>query len=133
MLVITICGLSAWPASYAFGAEASSLHLRAKSQGLGWLVHCTTTGVLGLVLPYIFNPDEGALRAKTGFLYTGFSILGLVVTWVLVPEMKDCTPLEVDRIFETGGGTRGFSGLHGGGTRDEERVGRRGGERLFLS
>ncbi|KAL2783667.1 general substrate transporter [Aspergillus keveii] len=133
MLVITICGLSAWPASYAFGAEASSLQLRAKSQGLGWLVHCTTTGVLGLVLPYIFNPDEGALRAKTGFVYTGFSILGLVVTWVLVPEMKDCTPLEIDRMFATGGGARGFSGLFGGGTRDEERVGRRRGEHLFLS
>ncbi|KAJ0415174.1 general substrate transporter [Aspergillus carlsbadensis] len=108
MLVITICGLSTWPASYAFSAEASSLKLRAKTQGIGWLVHCVAVGVLSLVLPYIFNPDEGALRAKTGFVYTELCILGLVLTWLLVPEMKDCTPLEIDRMFERGGGARGM-------------------------
>ncbi|KAL2869166.1 general substrate transporter [Aspergillus lucknowensis] len=110
MLVIIVCGLSTWPASYAFGAEASSLQLRAKTQGLGWLVNCLTHGVLGLVLPYIFNDDEGALGAKTGFIYTGFCIIGLIVTWAIVPEMKNRTTMEVDKMFQLGISARRFKG-----------------------
>ncbi|KAL4918327.1 general substrate transporter [Aspergillus aurantiobrunneus] len=102
MLIITVTGLTTWPASYAFGAEASSLHLRAKSQGLGWLVNCLSNGILGLVLPYIFNDDEGALGAKTGFIYAGFCILALGVTWKIVPEMKDKSAMEIDWMFEYG-------------------------------
>ncbi|GKZ74970.1 hypothetical protein AnigIFM50267_001966 [Aspergillus niger] len=33
--VIMTCGIGAWPTSYAVGGEASSLRLRAKSQGVG--------------------------------------------------------------------------------------------------
>ncbi|KAF7617862.1 putative sugar transporter [Aspergillus flavus] len=100
MLVITVCGATAWPASYAVGAEASALRLRAKSQGLGWVMNGLSNGVFGLVLPYIFNPDQGNLRAKTGFVYTGLCLVGLVGTWYVVPEMKDRTPIEIDRMFE---------------------------------
>ncbi|KAL4782141.1 general substrate transporter [Aspergillus varians] len=103
MLIITTTGLTTWPASYAFGAEASSLQLRAKSQGLGWLVNCLSNGILGLVLPYIFNADEGALGAKTGFVYTGFCVLALGVAWWIVPEMKDMSAMEIDCLFEGGG------------------------------
>ncbi|KAL4946760.1 hypothetical protein BDV06DRAFT_217918 [Aspergillus oleicola] len=100
MLIVIIMSLTTWPASYAFGAEASSLHLRAKSQGLNWLSNCLTSGVLGLVLPYIFNDDEGALRGKTGFVFTGFCILSLGVAWWIVPEMKDLSAIEIDQLFE---------------------------------
>ncbi|KAL4813463.1 general substrate transporter [Aspergillus spinulosporus] len=100
LLVVTLTGLTIWPASYAFGAEASSLQLRAKTQGLGWLVNCLSNGILGIVLPYIFNDDEGALGAKTGFVYMGFCILSLAVAWRIVPEMKDKTAMEIDWIFK---------------------------------
>ncbi|KAL5359876.1 general substrate transporter [Aspergillus floccosus] len=100
MIVISVCGVSAWPASYVVGAEASSLTLRAKSQGLGWLINGLSNGVFGLVLPYIFNPDEGALRAKTGFVYTGLCLLGFLGTWFIVPEMRNRTPMEIDHMFE---------------------------------
>ncbi|KAL3469639.1 general substrate transporter [Aspergillus californicus] len=99
LMTITL-SLSTWPASYAFGAEASSLHLRAKTQGLGWLVNCTANGVLGLVLPYIFNEDQGALRGKTGFLFSGFCVLGAGVVWGCVPEMRGRSVGEVEGIFE---------------------------------
>ncbi|KAG2421192.1 hypothetical protein HFD88_000808 [Aspergillus terreus] len=108
MVVISVCGVSVWPASYVVGAEASSLTLRAKSQGLGWLVNGLSNGVFGLVLPYIFNPDEGALRAKTGFVYTGLCLLGLVGTWFVVPEMRNRTPMEIDHMFELGLPARQF-------------------------
>ncbi|KAL3455832.1 MFS general substrate transporter [Aspergillus heterothallicus] len=136
-LVITVCGLSTWPASYAIGAEASSLQLRAKTQGLGWLVNCFAAGSMGLVFPYIFNPDEGGLGAKTGFVCAGLCVLGFVGTWVVVPEMKDRAPGEIDRLFEEGARTRGFGGHcveeeeGRGGSRRRRRRGR--GEHLFLS
>ncbi|KAF5855652.1 hypothetical protein ETB97_008844 [Aspergillus alliaceus] len=100
MLVTSLCGATAWPASYAVGAEASALRLRAKSQGLGWVLSGFSNGVFGLVLPYIFNPDQGDLRGKTGFVYTGLGLLSLAATWYIVPEMKDRTPIEIDRMFE---------------------------------
>lgn len=110
MLVIMICGFSTWPASYAVGAEASALCLRAKTQSLGWLVNGLSNGIFGLVLPYIFNPDEGALRAKTGFVYTGFCVLALAGTWLLVPEMKNRQPIEIDEMFEMKLSARKFKG-----------------------
>ncbi|PLB46458.1 MFS general substrate transporter [Aspergillus steynii IBT 23096] len=110
MLVIMICGLSTWPASYVVAAETSALCLRSKTQGLGWLVNGLSNGVFGLVLPYIFNPDEGALRAKTGFVYTGFCVLAVAGTWLFVPEMKDRKPMEIDRMFEMRLSTRRFKG-----------------------
>ncbi|RAH81212.1 MFS general substrate transporter [Aspergillus japonicus CBS 114.51] len=98
-LVVVFNGAGAWPATYAVGAETSSLRLRAKTQGLGWLVNCLATGVAGLVLPYAFNPDQGALGAKTGFLFSASSIVALVITWFLVPEMRNRTPTEIERMF----------------------------------
>ncbi|KAL4797989.1 general substrate transporter [Aspergillus venezuelensis] len=100
ILTIIMTGLTTWPASYAFGSEVSSLHLRAKSQGLNWLANCLSMGVLGLVLPYIFNDDEGALAGKTGFVFTGFCAAALGVAWWIVPEMKDLSAMEIDRLFE---------------------------------
>ncbi|GKZ16837.1 hypothetical protein AbraIFM66951_006328 [Aspergillus brasiliensis] len=98
--VITACGIGAWPAAYAVGGEASSLRLRAKSQGLGWFVTGLSSVVFNLILPYIFNPDQGALRGKTGFVCAGFSVIALAGTWLYVPEMKDRTASEIDDMFE---------------------------------
>ncbi|KAL4963733.1 general substrate transporter [Aspergillus stella-maris] len=111
ILTIIIAGLTTWPASYAFGSEVSSLHLRAKSQGLNWLANCLSMGVLGLVLPYIFNDDEGALGGKTGFVFTGFCAVALFVAWWIVPEMKDLSPMEIDRLFEERDGGCGEHGF----------------------
>ncbi|PYH75093.1 MFS general substrate transporter [Aspergillus vadensis CBS 113365] len=98
--VITACGIGAWPASYAVGGESSSLRLRAKSQGLGWFVSGLSSVVFNLILPYIFSPDQGALRDKTGFVCAGFSAIALVEVWLYKPEMKDRTPSKIDDMFE---------------------------------
>ncbi|PLN82372.1 MFS general substrate transporter [Aspergillus taichungensis] len=98
--VIGVCGSGAWPASYAVSAEASSLRLRAKTQGLGWLMNCFANGVFGIVLPYIFNPDEGNLRARTGFVYTGLCIVTGLGVWFFIPEMKNRSAIEIDQMFE---------------------------------
>jgi hypothetical protein len=64
--------------------------------------------VFNLVLPYIYNTDAGDLKGKTGFVYAGLCLLTFVVTWLVIPEMKDRTALEVDAMFEAGLPCRDF-------------------------
>ncbi|KAH7359676.1 major facilitator superfamily domain-containing protein [Pyrenochaeta sp. MPI-SDFR-AT-0127] len=100
MLIIIVCGVGVWPASFAIAAEASSLQLRAKSQGIGWFVSALGSTIAGLALPYVFNPDEGNLRGKTGFTYTASCLIGAAISWYLIPEMKGRNVAEIDRMFE---------------------------------
>lgn len=110
MLTIMTAGVSVWPASYAIAAETSSLQLRARTQGLGWCVSAFGTAISGIALPYVFNPDEGNLRGKTGFTYTATCLIGAAMAWYLVPEMKGRSVAEIDRMFELNLATRQFSG-----------------------
>ena len=110
MLTIIVCGVGVWPVSFAIGAETSSLQLRAKTQGIGWFVSAFTSAVAGIVLPYVFNPDEGNLRGKTGFTYAASCLLELAVSWWLIPEMKGRSVAEIDRMFELGLKAREFRG-----------------------
>ncbi|TKX19059.1 alpha-glucosides permease-like protein [Elsinoe australis] len=108
MVVITVAGLGVWPSSYAVGAEVSSIRLRAKAQGLGWLISSLWTAVFSICLPYAYNPDAGDLKSKTGFIFVALSIIGMAVTYFVVPEMKDRKPTEIDRMFELGLSARKF-------------------------
>lgn len=108
MLTIVICGVGVWPASYAVAAETSSLQLRAKTQGMGWSVSSFSVAASGIALPYIFNPDAGNLRGKVAFTYVGTCVLGVLVTYLVVPEMKGRSVAEIDRMFELGLKTRDF-------------------------
>ncbi|TDZ35738.1 MFS transporter fmqE [Colletotrichum spinosum] len=101
ILVVIVAGLGVWPASHVVGAETSSLHLRSKAQGIGWFTAGANNSIFGFVLPYIFNPDKGNLKAKTGFVYAGLCALGLLVSFLCTPEMKGRTPAEIDRMFES--------------------------------
>ncbi|KAH6625883.1 general substrate transporter [Boeremia exigua] len=110
MLTIVTAGVGVWPASFAIAAETSSLQLRARTQGLGWCVSAFGTTIVGLVLPYVFNPDEGNLRGKTGFTYFGSCLIGAAVSWYLIPEMKGRSVAEIDRMFELKLTARQFNG-----------------------
>jgi hypothetical protein len=108
MITIIVVGVGAWPASFAIAAETSSLQLRARTQGIGWFVSALSATVAGLALPYVFNPDEGNLRGKTGFTYAASSLLGAASSWWLIPEMKGRSVSEIDRMFEIGLPARKF-------------------------
>ena len=126
MIIIIVCSLGVWPASFAIGSETSSLHLRAKSQGIGWFTSGAMTSAWGVALPYIFNPDQGALRAKTGFVFAATCAGAAVVAWLFVPEMKGRSAAEIDRCFELGLGAREFEGWVGDVEGEEERKRRDG-------
>lgn len=108
MLVVIVNGVGSWPASYAVGGEASSLRLRARSQGIGWFTNSLGNGAMSLALPYIFNPDAGNLRAKLGFILSAFCLVGLAISWLMVPEMRHRSNAEIDRMFDIRLPTRKF-------------------------
>jgi hypothetical protein len=108
MATVLTVGLGAWPACHVVAAETSSLRLRARTQGLAGCVSNVVTGAFSIVLPYIYNPDQGRLGGRVGFIFAAFSGLGVFLTWTLVPEMKDRTPAEIDEMFESGLRTRMF-------------------------
>lgn len=127
MLVTIVCGVGVWPASFAVAAETSSLQLRAKTQGLGWMVSAFSSAASGIALPYVFNPDAGDLRGKVGFLYVGSCLVGLAVSWFIVPEMKGRSVGEIDRMFELGLKARQFKGWKEGSERGQSDLGQSGG------
>ncbi|PHH64444.1 hypothetical protein CDD81_4519 [Ophiocordyceps australis] len=110
IVVIIVAGASVWPASYVIGSETSSLHLRSQTQGIGWLVAGLSSALFGLALPYVYNPDQGNLKAKIGFIFAALCALSLVVSWFVIPEMKGRTTSEIDHMFELKLASSDFAG-----------------------
>lgn len=108
IIVIMVSGLGSWPASHVIATETSSLQLRAKTQGIGWFTAGVGAGVFAIILPYIYNPDKGNLRAKAGFVMVGFVGVAITIVWLTIPEMKGRTQMEIDRMFALRLPTRGF-------------------------
>lgn len=113
LLVTMVVGSGAWPAAYAIMGETSCLRLRAKTSAIGGVSQQLSGVLVKFTLPYIFNPDAGNLRAKTGFVYTGLCIIAMVITWQYVPEMKGRSVGEIDHMFNLGLPARGFKRWEG--------------------
>jgi MFS transporter, SP family, general alpha glucoside:H+ symporter len=102
MAVTVVSGLGCWATGYAIMGETSSLRMRAKTQAVGNVTQQAASVVMSYSLPYIFNPDAGNLRSKTGFVFTGLSLIAAVITWLYVPEMKGRSVGEIDAMFALG-------------------------------
>lgn len=100
MLIVVIAGLGCWPASYVVSSETSSLRLRSKTQGIGWLLGGIGRAAFDMSIPYLYNADAADLGAKIGFIFCGTALIGLGVSWWIVPEMKGLSAAEIDAIFE---------------------------------
>ncbi|PON28936.1 hypothetical protein TGAM01_v202044 [Trichoderma gamsii] len=100
--------LGAWPVSNIVAAEVSSLSLRAQTQGISVFVHSAVTVVFSSFIPYLYNSTAANLGGKIGFIYVGFVTIAIVVSWWIIPDMKDRTPAEIDEMFEIGLPARKF-------------------------
>ncbi|KAK0866605.1 hypothetical protein LTR87_014952 [Friedmanniomyces endolithicus] len=100
MIIVVVARLGAWPASYVIASETSSLRLRSKTQGIGWLLGGGVSCGFGFGVPYLYNSDAANLGGKTGFIYVALTSLGVLVTWLVVPELKGLSAVEIDRVFE---------------------------------
>jgi hypothetical protein len=103
MAIVICCGIGCWPASYVVSAETSALRLRSKTSGVGWLLGGFIQIGVGVGSPYLYNPDGAHLGGKTGFVFFGTALLGVVLTYLFIPELKGKSTLEIDRIFTQNG------------------------------
>jgi MFS transporter, SP family, general alpha glucoside:H+ symporter len=55
--------------------------------------------MFSFVLPYLFNPNEANLGAKTAFLFGGLGTLSLIYLWFFQLETSGRTYEELDEMF----------------------------------
>ena len=114
MVILLIVGVGAWPASFVVAGEASSLRLRARTQGIAGCVTNVMTGGISIALPYLYNPDQGRLGGKIGFVFAAMCLISVAIMWKVVPEMKGRTASDIDDMFELRLATREFKSWSSG-------------------
>lgn len=81
-------------------AEISSYRLRAKTQSVGVISNAAVTWFFTFTVPYMYNTDAGNLGARCAFVFMGSSLLLLVGSYYLVPDLQGFTTAEVDWLYE---------------------------------
>ncbi|EEU36267.1 uncharacterized protein NECHADRAFT_87154 [Fusarium vanettenii 77-13-4] len=106
MMVASMCLFSAmycvsWgPLSYVVLGEVTSARVKEKTSLIACSISILTTFVTSFTLPYLLNSDYAGLGGKVGFIYGSICFVMTVVAFLFVPEMKDRTLEEVDKLFE---------------------------------
>ncbi|KAJ2898975.1 hypothetical protein MKZ38_003544 [Zalerion maritima] len=92
----------------SIAGEVSAVRLRAKTSALGFFFNYFYSTVWNVVVPYMFNPDQGNLAGKMGWIFLATSLITLVIIWFEFPDSKDLTFAEIDERFEMRVKTRDF-------------------------
>jgi MFS transporter, SP family, general alpha glucoside:H+ symporter len=81
-------------------SEIPSSLLRSKSVVIARFSYATLNIVANVITPYQLNPSAWGWGARMGWFWAGAAGIGLVFTWVMVPEPKGRTVAELDLLFE---------------------------------
>ena len=95
----------------AIAGEVSALRLRSKSQSIGFFFNYSFSCIWNVVVPYMFNQDQGNLGGKMGFIYLATCIIALAIFFFEVPETRDISGLELDHLFEKRVAARKFKAV----------------------
>jgi hypothetical protein len=85
--------------AYTLLAETATTRLRAKSIASGVALQNSVFTMWAFALPYIFNPDQANLGAKTAFIFGGVSVLCIFYIWLYQPETAGRSFEELDELF----------------------------------
>lgn len=80
--------------------EVSSTSLRAPTTALATATQAVAGTVFNFVIPYMFQPDQGNLRGKVGFVFGGLSVLTTIWSYFYIPELKGRTFDEIDIMYQ---------------------------------
>lgn len=83
----------------SIAGQISEARLRAKSQAVGFAFNYFFSAVWNVVVPYMFNADEGNLGGKMGFIYVATAVISFVIIFFDVPETKGRSFAELDEMF----------------------------------
>jgi SP family general alpha glucoside:H+ symporter-like MFS transporter len=85
--------------AYTIIAEIPTARLRTKTIAISITIQQAIYTIEIFVLPYIFNPDQANLGAKTAFIFGGFSVICCMVLWIFMPETANRSFQEIDEMF----------------------------------
>ena len=88
------------PIIYALVSELPSSVLRSKSVVIARFSYAVINVVANVLTPFQLNPTAWGWGALLGFFWAGASFLGLVFSYLCVPEPKGRTVAELDLLFE---------------------------------
>ena len=87
--------------AWVITGEISPYRLRSKNQSIAVLSNSFTTWLFNFTVPYMYNVDSGNLGAKTGLIFAGASVVLLLASYPLVPDLRGFSTVEVDRLYES--------------------------------
>lgn len=88
------------PICYALVGEIPSTRLRGKTIVLARNCYNISGIIANVITPRMLNPTAWNWGARSGFFWAGTSIIGLVWSWIRLPEPKGRTFSELDELFE---------------------------------
>ncbi|RDW69283.1 MFS general substrate transporter-53 [Coleophoma cylindrospora] len=86
--------------SWAITGEISSYRLRGKTQAIAVMSNAFSTWLFAFTVAYIYNVDAGNLGIRAGFVYGGGSLLFVLGSFFLVPDLRGFAVEEVDWLYE---------------------------------
>ena len=84
---------------YAVIAETPTSRLRIKTIAMSTTIQQALFTMWQFVLPYIINPDQANLGARTAFIFGGLSILCWIYLFFCQPETAGRSFEELDEMF----------------------------------
>ncbi|ABN64354.1 maltose permease [Scheffersomyces stipitis CBS 6054] len=101
LLIFTfVYDLTVGPMCYCIVAEIPSSKLRTKTVMLSRNMYNVANIIVGVVTPYMLSPTAWDWKAKTGFFWAGFSLLGSIWVYFELPETRNRTYAELDILFQ---------------------------------
>ncbi|KAH7134563.1 general substrate transporter [Dactylonectria estremocensis] len=94
--------------AYTLLCEVATSKLRVKTISIGVATQYTIYIVWAFTIPYLFNPDQANLGAKTAYLFGGIGVLCVVYLWFYQPETANRSFEELDEMFRKGISVRDF-------------------------
>lgn len=88
------------PVAWAVSGEIPSNRLRAKTNSVINLCNSLFSFAMSFAIPQMFNPDAGNLGLKMGYVFGSTSAVLFITVWLFLPETKNRTAWELDRLFE---------------------------------
>ena len=88
--------------SWLAAAEQHSVRHRTYGTGFATLVGFIFNFASNFWTPYMINEKYGNMGTNVGYFYFGLLILGLVITYLVVPETGHLTLEEIDEYYDSG-------------------------------
>ncbi|CAK9439567.1 uncharacterized protein LODBEIA_P36670 [Lodderomyces beijingensis] len=109
LLVYTfVYDLTVGPMCYCIVPEMPSARLRQKTVMLSRFLYNIAGIIVSVLSNYMLNPTEWNWKAKSGFFWGGFAFLAAIWAYFDLPETRNRTFAELDKLFEDGVRARQF-------------------------